>query len=555
MTLIRNSSQLRLASIVIFPLLISCLGFAIAYLDIFKEFRKHVSGASIPSELVSSGRTAKELRLLEYRSLANVDLEGFDKYLDADEMPSTKVLEQEAKDSGLPILSLSIDPDYLYGTNAGLIPNSSKKGRNWERPAYFSYFENGKLRIASGAGLRVHGGKTRAASIKSFRLHFRELYGRADVPSDIFFDGNGSALKSVVIHADLRNTKDGQSSRPWHFMNPIAYELARELECITPDTKVVKYYINGVYQGPYVLTEHISPSFLNRRFGHDNFVLARLKWEWGRPGESGLVQGNPQLLEDYRSWASTVPAPLSMDAVAAVMDLDGLTNWIISVVYVGATDQFQGAVILDETDPNARWRFVNWDMDHGFRDVYNQVPLDWEIDNFTGTSGIFRSKNRRAIVFNRLRQESPEYRKRFLARFVEVLNHVLTVEKVRAIIENYKIIATQFEMDDTFFLQKMEEFAEFRPAILREQLDQYFDAGAAYRLTIANDSGASITVDGYPIGANYSGWCFSETPVSIRRSLTTESTTQTLNIDGHISQLNDREVTISLTRDTEITIH
>ena len=554
MTLIRNSSQPRLVSIVIFPLIISGLGFAIAYLDIFKEFRKHVSGTAIPSELVTSGRTAKELRLLEYRSLANVDLEGFDKYLDADEMPSTKVLEQEAKVSGLPILSVSIDPDYLYGADAGLIPNSLKKGRNWERPAYFSYFENGKLRIASGAGLRVHGGKSRAGPVKSFRLHFRELFGRADVPSDIFFDGNSSALESVVIHKDYRKGRGDQSSITYHFINPIAYELARELGCITPDTKVVKYYINGVYQGPYVLTEHISRSFLTRRFGHDNFVLARVKGD-GRRGKSGPVQGNPQLLYDYKSWASSVPAPLSMDAVAAVMDLDGLTNWIISVVYVGATDPFQGAVILDETARNARWRFINWDMDHGFRDVYDQVPLNWEIDNFTGRNAIFRSKNPRAIVFNRLRQESPEYRKRFLARFVEVLNHVLTAEKVRAIIENYKIIATQLEMDDTLFLQKMEEFAEFRPTILREQLDRHFDAGTAYRLTIANHSGASITVDGYPIGANYSGWYFSETPVSIGRSLAAESTTQTLNIDGHISQLNDRELTISLTRDTEITIH
>jgi hypothetical protein len=554
MTLIRNSSQRRLVSVVLFPFLISGLGFAIAYLDIFKEFRKHVSGTAIPSELVTSGRTAKELRLLEYRSLANVDLEGFDKYLDADEMPSTKVLEQEAKDSELPILSLSIDPDYLYGADAGLIPNSLKKGRNWERPAYFSYFENGRLRIASGAGLRVHGGKSRAAPIKSFRLHFRELYGRADVPSDIFFDGNSSALESVVIHNDSRQGRGDQSSITYDFINAIAYELARELGCITPDTKVVKYYINGVYQGPYVLTEHISRSFLKRRFGHDNFVLARVKGD-GRPGKSGPVQGNPQLLYDYKSWASSVPAPLSMDAVAAVMDLDGLTNWIISVVYVGTTDPFQGAVILDETARNARWRFINWDMDHGFRDVYDQVPLNWEIDNFMGRNAIFRSKQPRAIVFNRLRQESPEYRKRFLARFVEVLNHVLTAEKVRAIIENYKIIATQLEMDDTLFLQKMEEFAEFRPTILREQLDQYFDAGAAYRLTIANYSGASITVDGYPIGANYSGWYFTETPVRIRRSLTTESTTQTLNVDGHVSQLNDREHTISLTRDTEITIH
>lgn len=553
MRLARSSSKHRLFSIIIFPILVSGLGFAIVRFDIFQEFRNHVSGVSIPSELVTSGRTGKELRLLEYRSLANVELEGFDKDLNADEMPSTSVLDQEAKNSGLPIVSLSIDPDYLLDADSGLLPNFSERGRSWERPAYISYFENKKLRLASGAGLRVHGEKSRAAPLKSFRVHFRELYGRPDVPSEIFFDGESGMLHSVIVHADVRNGIGAHSSLFWHFMNPIAYELAREIGCITPNTKVVKFYINGVYQGPYVLTEHISADFLKRRFGHDDFVVARMKWS--QPlGGSGLLQGNPQLLEEYRSWPSSVPVPLTVSAVEEVIDLEGLTNWIISVLFVGATDPFQGAVILDETDPNARWQFINWDMDHAFMDLYNQVQPDWEIDNFTGVSAIFESKHPRAIVFNRLRQESPEYRKMFLSRFVEVLNHILTAEEVSAIIERYKKVARQFEMNDTLFLEKIEEFTRFRPTILRDQLDQYFDAGVAHRLIIINESGSPIIVDGHPISNYYSGWYFSDTPVNIRRSLSAGSTAQALVIDGQLNQLDDSGFTYSLSHDTEITV-
>jgi len=553
MTAKQKVVQRRLILILLFPIIISGMGAAIAYIDAFQMFREYVIGGVIPDELVSSGRTGKELRLLEYRSLVDIDLEGFDKNLPADDMPSTILLNTMAAQSGLATLSVSIKPDYLLNRDSGLLPNYQERGRGWERPAYMSFFEEGKLRLASGVGLRVHGEKSRAARIKSFRLHFRELYGSADVSSDTFFEGVNDSLDSIIAHADVRNIRANQSVTAWQFMNPIAYQLAETIGCIAPDTKPVTFYINGDYQGLYVMTERITDSFLRRRFGHDNFVLARMKWDRTR-GSTGLQKGSPQLYEDYLSWPSTVPAPMTVSAVEKMIDLDSLTNWMISILYVGATDPFQGAVILDETDPSARWQYVNWDMDHAFMDLYDQVLLDWEIDNFAGVSAILKSQTTRAIVFNRLRQESAEYRIRFLSRMVEVLNHVLTIEKVGEIIERYEHIAEQHTIDDTSFFYKIAEFTKMRPVALREQLDQYFGAGTAYLLTIENRSPDRITVDGYEIGSEYSGWYFADTPVRINTVSPGEMATQTLIVNGVEKSIGDNDFSFNLSRDTELLV-
>ena len=226
--------------------------------------------------------------MIEYRSLAEYELEGFDRDLAPRDIPSSKNLEAIALQTGLPTLSIVIDPDDLLNRNTGLIANYSKRGRSWERPAYVSYFENGELRFATGAGLRVHGGSSRAALLKSFRLYFRELYGLQQIPPGVLFNGEGDPIRSIVVHNDLRIKRKGKANEEWRFMNPLAYDLAREIGSITPSTLPVQFYLNGVYQGLSFLTEHISSNYLKAHFGHDDFVFARTKIT--RPKGTSLVE-------------------------------------------------------------------------------------------------------------------------------------------------------------------------------------------------------------------------------------------------------------------------
>ena len=41
----------------------------------------------------------------------------------------------------------------------------------------------------------------------------------------------------------------------WYFVNPLAYDIARRMGAIAPETKPVRFFVNGEYYGPFVLTE------------------------------------------------------------------------------------------------------------------------------------------------------------------------------------------------------------------------------------------------------------------------------------------------------------
>ena len=153
-----------------------------------------------------------------------------------------------------------------------------------------------------------------------------------------------------------------------------------------------------------------------------------------------------------------------MSEVEELVDLKNLTNWIISILYTGVTDIFQGPALLHETNPNARWFWINWDMDQAFMDAHSQVAFAWEIDNFRGRKGLLIGQRPRTVIFDRLRRESPEYRIFFLTRITEVLNHILTPERVGQLVARYETTAISYGISDRNFLENIKEFVKKRPA-------------------------------------------------------------------------------------------
>ena len=550
MSLIRSSLRNSSWILVAIPLLFVALGLSIEHFNLFPDLRAHVGERTVPETLVRSGRTGRELRLLDYRSLAGISLEGFDTKVPQEEMPSTVNVRDIARQAKLPIVSIVVDSGDLLNRETGLIANFDQRGRAWERPAYFSYFREGELGIGTGTGLRVHGGKSRGMTAKSFRLHFRDLYGSKRVSRRLFFDGVNGSLASVVVHNDLRIRREGEETTDWHFANPIAYEIAERIGCITPATQPVQFYLNGVYQGPYVLTERITLDFLVARFGHGDFFLADTKSD---DGTSTIKKGSSEELIGFVDWSLSVGAPISKSDVEERIDLENMTNWFISILYSGTTDAFQGMIAREK--PAGRWFWINWDMDHSFMDWYKQVEFPWEIDTFSGRSAIGQqSRDPRGILFNRLRLESPEYRKYFLRRLVHVLNHELTPAFVQSVVKRYRHTAIEMNISDLSIFDSLNSYAEKRPAVLRQQMMEYFSSGPSYSLALEAPVGLSVSVDGRVIGDQYNGEYFSETPARIRVNNIPEGNIVIWYVNGVKSSTGNAELEVAFTEDTSIRV-
>ena len=118
-------------------------------------------------------------------------------------------------------------------------------------------------------------------------------------------------------------------------------------------------------------------------------------------------------------------------------------------------------------------------MDHAFKDIYSLAPTGkpWEISLFEGPQAIVNRARTRSLVFDKLSHDSSEYRSYFLRRFVDALNHQVTSAFVHERISYYEALANSFGISDTSYIVKTREYVDHRPAIVRQQVSEYFDAG------------------------------------------------------------------------------
>ncbi len=117
----------------------------------------------------------------------------------------------------------------------------------------------------------------------------------------------------------------------WHFANPLAYDIARAIGAIAPETKPVRFFLNGEYYGPFVLTERFDERYFAAHWGYDDILLSQDEmntlWEWVR-----------------------TTRPLTMANVSQQVNIDNLTRWFVAVAFTATRDAYQGpGQFLDRT--------------------------------------------------------------------------------------------------------------------------------------------------------------------------------------------------------------
>ena len=270
-------------------------------------------------------------------------------------LPSSRAVPVGEVASGLPILSLTLDDADLNDPAKGLLPNKREHGEEWEREGSVSYFDAGKLMFASGVGVRIHGGSSRIRAPRpGFRLYFRRKYGPRELPPGVLFSAAAQPVRRIVVHDDVR--RDGKVD--WYFANPLAYDIARAIGAIAPETKPVRFFLNGEYYGPFVVTERFDERFFAAHWGYDDILLSQEEmnklWEWVR-----------------------TTRPLTMANVSQHVNIDNITRWFLAVAFTATRDAYQGpGQFLDRTKTSGGWFWVNWDMDQSFRRLEpRQLPV------------------------------------------------------------------------------------------------------------------------------------------------------------------------------------
>ena len=376
--------------------------------------------------------------------------------------------------SNLPLLSLTVNPAYLWDPDTGIHANPFQRGRVWERAAIMTYVDVDRLStLESPLGLRIHGGVTRRYDKKSFRLYFRDDYGQKSVDYRLFTDSRVNKYKRLVLHSGGQDALE--EYRDWSLIrNQLVAELAFEIGGFATHSRPVLLFINGEPWGIYLMRENIDENYLRTNFDIDDATILdtpELVQRGTNPDQSdwdylmSFVEANDLSLADNYSF------------VESQIDIENYIDYNIVQMYSGNIDWPHHNVNLfrPNTD-DGRWRWIFWDNDSAF--ALNQVSkLDENMVEFATHPEVEGTTLLAKLM------ENPEFRVQFSARADLLLSSVLAPENVSQHIDQ---LAAELEpniLHETGrwgnalsweqSIAELHEFAEKRPDIMREHLTNY----------------------------------------------------------------------------------
>jgi hypothetical protein len=431
--------------------------------------------------------------------------------LSPEQYPSASFVPKEEIESQTPILSIAADNSDLFDPALGIFTNPSEKGKKWERPSFVSYFENGKLQFSSGAGLRLHGGKSRLSDLKSLRLRFRSLYGEPSIDGKFFFPGYSGQLQSLVLQIDKRFSHS--LMQYGHFMSPLAYDLVRIIGGKSPLTKPVRFYLNGKFMGAYVLTERIDEDYLQTHFGHKNFLLATEKNE---DGEDRIKHGSHKRYRRFSKWVKRLKKP-SLHEVSRVIDLENFSLSLIASLFTATTDSYQAYMVKDERHASHPWFWINWDMDHAFVDVYRAAKYPWRHPTLSGML-VPSDLNKNALrftLFKKMKRQVPGFQEYFRKLVAEVLNHRLRPDILEERASYYCELGDELGVRHTRYKRVFKEFMRHRPLEVFKQVAGRFSDGHFFAVHVKLPADEQVKIDGYAWKHSYTGRYFNGMSVQL----------------------------------------
>jgi len=443
-------------------------------------------------------------------------------------IPSTLVLPTSERERGVATVSLYVPNHDLYDLDTGILSHKLQHGKEWERQGWISFFEQGHLTFAASTGVRVHGGGSRTMPFpQSFRLYFRKQYGTTALPGAVAFGANHThALKRLVLHNDMRPFQSIDNR--YHLVNPLAYDIARAMGNITPDTRPVRFYLNGTFQGVFVLTEHFDVR------------------DFFEPHHGRRAYMDDEQLDRLWSDVRAQPRP-TMRTMAPLVDIDNLTRWFIAMVFCGTLDAYQGpGQFYEPGRAPAPWFWVAWDMDQSFR--FETLDSFAELLEAAGQRRGRRANEPRPRILTMLLRNDPEYREFFKTRWVELMNFAVTRDFVRDRFAFYAAESLALGVPDSEYLPKVRQFLEHRPAIIRAHAARWLGTPPMARLQVRS-GGRPFTVDSHAVESGWEGYYFPG--MSVRVSGTgADGGTIRWRVNGQPSA--DSNVTFHIERDTVI---
>jgi len=348
----------------------------------------------------------------------------------------------------LPVASLNVDNPYAFGS----IYRNGYKGT--ELPASFSLYE-GENSFTIGCGVNMAGQTSLFTQPKkSMKLTFRGVYGEDTLEYDVF----GEELKSFYS----LTLRSGHVYDKDIFRQEIWQDLCMEMtdSVLSQYSKFAILYINGEYYGITCIKENISKGCYAQHFNVSKESVESAK--------------TPDMeVDDFKSgiYRYCLKNDLSIqenyEHIESQLDIDSFIDWIIIEGVCANQDLFRNSRFFRSSEGSGKWQASLFDLDLSMLTDYSGdfvlgVSMPPEDFPFSGVLGdaIYRSRAIHPIVAALF--ENDEFKDRFLTRYAEVYDTVLSNERVLERIDYYeRLLAPEVERNHIRWGDKPEEWQKW----------------------------------------------------------------------------------------------
>lgn len=438
----------------------------------------------------------------------------------------------------LPFVTVTTDPDNLYDRSTGIMAagNTQKRGKEWERPIHFEYFdEDGKQQISIDAGMRLHGGASRDWAIKSLRIYARSEYDEIDqLEYDFFSDSPVPALVKNGKNAGKPITKfkrlilrsggnEGTAGDGTMFRDALSHALMAGTTLDTQAYSPAIAFLNGEYYGIVNIRERQDEEYIEDHYKAKEEDVVIYEFSYGREGEQRPVisEGEDTDLDFYNNMLDFIrnndlSVPENYEQMNEWLDIENFVDYQIINIY-GANRDWPGNNckawrVRTEYNPDApygldgRLRWLLYDTDFNFGlympDAYNMNSLS-EALRIGGTE--WPTQDGATLLLRKL-LENEDFKTYFCQRFLDLINTEYDAEHAYSLID---ALASDYEVSIQEYREKyhlwgdwhsnvetVKNFISKRGSICKFHLAERFDLGKMLFLSI-NTGADELTFGGH----------------------------------------------------------
>ena len=414
----------------------------------------------------------------------------------------------------LPVVSLVTDPDNLFDNQTGIyvtgtngIPGYCNEdphnfNQDWERPVSFEYFDrNGRQQVWVDAGMKIHGGCSRTAPMKSLAIFARGIYGSSSIRHPFFREKPDTDEFEGLI---LRNGGNDF----WFTMlrdGIIQASVSRVMDLDYQAFEQVLVFVNGEYWGIHNLREKVNEHWVKSNYGIPSEEIDFMKNQWhvfagSRDAWSELdrfLQANSLADEANYQW------------VAERVDIPSYQDYLITQLFFANRDWPGNNIKYWRSRTEyGKWRWILFDTEFAMG-LYDQDPtrnmLEFATENLDDE---WPNPRWSTLIIRRL-LENPGFRDQFIQKYQAHLNTTFRPERIISVIDSFRNNMADFYpehaarwgvRDPDSWAEQVEllrVFARERPAWVWKHLRDFFDLGETVQVDILNnDPHGRVRVNG-----------------------------------------------------------